>query len=57
MKLITDASLDDRSELEKESDRELAEFDAWFQSKGNSPLVRSEKAIVKTFLYYLAHKA
>lgn len=30
---------------------ELEDFDRWFQALGNAPLVRSEKAIVKTYLW------
>lgn len=31
----------------------LKEFDEWFQSKGNEPLVGAEVAIVKTFSWFL----
>jgi hypothetical protein len=29
--------------------KEIEEFDHWFQSQGNEPLVRSEVAILKTY--------
>lgn len=31
----------------------LKEFDAWFQQRGNQPMVRSERAILKTFCWFL----
>ena len=33
----------------------LKEFDEWFQSRGNEPLVGAEFAIVKTFAWFLIH--
>ena len=33
----------------------LKEFDKWFQSRGNEPLVGAEVAIVKTFAWFLIH--
>lgn len=36
--------------LEEGVDQEIQEFDAWFQSLGNSPLVKGERAIIKTYL-------
>ncbi len=39
-------------EQEKTVDEEIAAFDAWFQSKGNDPLVKSERAILKTYFWY-----
>lgn len=38
--------------LEAEVDRELDAFNEWFQAQGNGPIVRPEKAILKTFLWY-----
>lgn len=40
--------------LEAKVDELLKDFDAWFQGRENEPLVRSERAILKTFCYYLA---
>ena len=31
---------------------EISEFDKWFQSLGNQPLVKSETAILKTYFAY-----
>lgn len=39
-----------REALEGEVDEELNKFDEWFQSLGNSPIIKSERAIVKAFL-------
>jgi hypothetical protein len=39
-------------EQEKTVDEEIAAFDAWFQSRGNQPLVKSERAILKTYFWY-----
>jgi hypothetical protein len=41
---------------EETVDKVIGEFDAWFQAKGNDPIVRSERAIVKTFCWYLMHE-
>lgn len=38
--------------LEAAVDKELVAFDEWFQSRGNDPIVRSERAILKTYLWY-----
>ena len=41
-------------ELEAEVDSDIAAFDAWFQQhlQNGQPLVRSERAILKTYLYW-----
>lgn len=39
-------------QLEATVDGEIATFDAWFQGRGNSPLVKSEIAILKTYFWY-----
>ena len=39
--------------LEKLVDEDLAAFDKWFQERtGSQPLVPSERAILKTYLWY-----
>lgn len=38
-----------------EVDLDLQEFDKWFQSQGNEPLVNSETAILRTYLYWKTH--
>ncbi len=35
-----------------EVDLDIAEFDKWFQAQGNEPLVRSEKSIISTYVYW-----
>ena len=37
-------------DLAKSMDVELKSFEEWFMSKGNSPLVGVEKAVLKTYL-------
>lgn len=39
-----------RSELESVVNQEIVEFDRFFQGLGNDKIVRSEVAIIKTFL-------
>ena len=44
------------TKVEQRVDALVAAFDKWFQSyspQGNEPLVRPERAIIKTFCYYL----
>ncbi len=42
--------------LEGQVDKLIGEFDAWFQKEtGNEPVVRSERAILKTFCWYITH--
>lgn len=38
---------------EEKADAVIAEFNTWFQSLPNEPLVRAELAILKSFLFYL----
>ena len=38
--------------LEREVDGDLEAFDEWFRSLGNDPMMRSERAILKTFLFF-----
>jgi hypothetical protein len=39
-------------ELEAVVDEDVERFNEWFQGLGNGPLVKSERAIVKTYLAY-----
>jgi len=49
--MITVQSTLDRAKQEEAVDAELASFDAWFQNTlKNAPLVKSERAILKTYL-------
>ena len=38
--------------LESEVDADIEAFDVWFRSLGNDALVRSEKATLKTYLWW-----
>lgn len=38
---------------EERVDTLITEFDTWFQARENDPLVRSEKAAIKTFCWFL----
>jgi hypothetical protein len=38
--------------LEAAVNEDIQRFDEWFKAKGNDPLVRSEIAILKTFVWY-----
>ncbi len=50
--------------LEEEVEEEIMAFDAWFQKGGreqveemvNDPLIKSERAILKTALWYFLHR-
>jgi hypothetical protein len=39
--------------VEQKVDELLNAFDAWFQSKGNAPLIKTERAILKTLAWWL----
>lgn len=41
-----------QDELEPAVGRDLQKFETWFRGLGNDPLVRSEFAILKTYLYW-----
>jgi hypothetical protein len=38
--------------LESVVEADIREFESWFQAQGNDPLVRSEVAILKTYLWW-----
>jgi hypothetical protein len=38
--------------LESAVEKDIRRFEAWFQTQGNDPLVRSEVAILKTYLFF-----
>lgn len=42
-----------KTKLEEEADETIRGFDEWFQSGKNAPLTQPEKAIAKTFYWYL----
>lgn len=44
------------SQLEQHVDALISDFNDWFQKQGNDPMVRSEVAITKTFLWYLVNE-
>ena len=45
------------SDLENKVDSLITDFDAWFQQRGNEGIVRSERAILKTFCWYLTQES
>ena len=42
----------DPATVEKDVEEDIREFEHWFQSLDNDPLVRSEVAILKTYLFW-----
>jgi hypothetical protein len=50
--MITIQSTCNDESLEADVDQDIAAFDAWFQARGNEPVVKFEKAILKTFLFF-----
>ena len=50
--IVVSVSEDDRKVIEEIVDEEIEKFNLWFRGLGNDPLVRSEIAAVKTFLWY-----
>jgi|SaaInlStandDraft_6_1057023.scaffolds.fasta_scaffold00956_33 hypothetical protein len=42
-----------KTEILQRADVDIDAFDKWFQEQGAQPLVRSERAIIKTFLVAL----
>jgi hypothetical protein len=45
-------TLTENAPVEQAVDTSITEFDKWFQSLGNDPLVGSERAILKTWLFF-----
>lgn len=50
MLIIQGAEGANKTSLQKDVEQEIDAFDASFQKLGNAPLVRSEKALIRTFL-------
>jgi len=50
--MITVNTTEPAEKLEEEVDGELRLFEEWFKAQGNDPLVRSEKAILKTYFFW-----
>ena len=46
-----------RTPLEENVDVLISQFDDWFQQTPNEPLTPAEKAIVKTFCWFLLEEA
>jgi hypothetical protein len=40
------------ADLERTVELDIENFNSWFRSLGNEPLVRSEFAILKTYLFW-----
>lgn len=49
---ISETAKKDGSNVEYLVDEDIRKFDEHFQSLGNSPLVRSEIASIKTYLHF-----
>jgi hypothetical protein len=43
---------EDKKLVEQLADKDIERFNRWFQALGNDPLLKSEVAIIKTFLYF-----
>jgi hypothetical protein len=41
-----------QGEVEHAVEEDIRRFDAWFRGLGNDPIVRSEVAILKTYLWW-----
>lgn len=50
VRVTSDAPLEQRDELEKEVDADIADFSSSFQGIGDGPLIPAERAIIKTYL-------
>jgi len=50
MLIIRGGEGDTKTKLQKDIEEEITAFDTGFQRLGNAPLVRSEKALIRTFL-------
>jgi hypothetical protein len=44
------------SDLEREADRDIAAFEAWFTARPNQPLSPFEIAILKTYVWWVHHE-
>lgn len=53
---VTEQTIIDPKKLEEAVDADLDAFDEYFQRElKNEPLIRSERAILKTYLHYKTH--
>lgn len=52
LKVTVEGQVESTKDVERLVDEEIAEFDHFFQEIGNDPVVRSERAIIKTYLAY-----
>lgn len=54
---VAERVVTDSKELEAAVDADIAEFDKYFQGKlNNAPVLSSEKAIIKTYLWWKTHQ-
>lgn len=53
--LVTRTGLHSTS-IEQDVDVDIRGFDAYFQSLGNDPLDKFERAAIKTYLWYKLHR-
>lgn len=47
---VTAEGIQNKPDLFLAAEEEITQFDQWFVSIGNEPMVRSERAILKTYL-------
>lgn len=52
LKVTVETQVESTKDIERLVDEEIAEFDQFFRELGNDPIVRSERAIIKTYLAY-----
>lgn len=54
---VTEQTVTDSKKLEEAVDADIVAFDEYFQKElKNEPLVRSERAIIKTYLHWKTHQ-
>jgi hypothetical protein len=55
MLTVVVGAVEEGKTLESTVEEDIRAFETWFRAKGNDPLVRSEIAILKTYLYFKTH--
>lgn len=55
MPIIVEADAPAAAELAEMIDEDIERFDKYFQGLGNDPLIRFEKAVLKTYLFHKLH--
>lgn len=55
MLTVVVGTVEEGKTLESAVEEDIRSFETWFRDKGNDPLVRSEIAILKTYLWWKTH--